>query len=140
MRLEHRGRESTLWMQQYRVTRMFRACGNKCAQTGEFTVGSRPLTPRTLIFNFNILMYIIVGIITKGGAQPNIIPEEAQLHYYLRAPTVVQLEQLRRKLKQCFDAAAVSTGAQVSVKITSMMMMTSLWNSHLDFPFCTGFI
>ena len=83
-------------------------------------------------------MYIIVGIITKGGAQPNIIPEEAQLHYYLRAPTVVQLEQLRRKLKQCFDAAAVSTGAQVSVKLTSM---TSLWNSHWIFFFVgTGFV
>ena len=63
---------------------------------------------------YNENVYVLrVGIIKKGGAQPNIIPEETQLHYYLRAPTVGQLDELTKKVTTCFEAAAVATGCQV---------------------------
>ena len=56
---------------------------------------------------------IFLGVILKGGTRPNIIPEETQLHYYLRAPTVGQLNKLTEKVKGCFEAAAVATGCSV---------------------------
>ena len=60
-----------------------------------------------------ILNCIHSGVILKGGTRPNIIPEETQLHYYLRAPTVGQLNKLTEKVKGCFEAAAVATGCSV---------------------------
>ena len=50
------------------------------------------------------------GIISEGGVKPNIIPDRAQLSYYLRAPTDQELAVLREKVTSCFDAAAKATG------------------------------
>jgi amidohydrolase len=55
----------------------------------------------------------IHGIITKGGVTPNVIPDEAELFYYIRAPKEVQLRRLVGKVKACFEAAAVATGCKV---------------------------
>ena len=54
------------------------------------------------------------GIITNGGAKPNIIPEESEMEYYLRAPTQKELDELKQKATPCFEAAATSTGCRVS--------------------------
>ena len=43
------------------------------------------------------------GIITDGGVKANIIPECSQLSYMLRAPNNKQLEELKRKMKGCFE-------------------------------------
>ena len=50
------------------------------------------------------------GVISEGGVKPNIIPDRAQLIYYLRAPTDEELEVLREKVTGCFEAAATATG------------------------------
>ncbi|XP_041473311.1 peptidase M20 domain-containing protein 2-like [Lytechinus variegatus] len=55
------------------------------------------------------------GIFSKGGAKPNIIPEEAELTYYLRAPTQEELSQLKKKIVGCTEGAAVATGCKCSV-------------------------
>ena len=57
----------------------------------------------------------ILGIFTNGGAKPNIIPEEAALYFYARAPVVAELNQLKTKMMQCFKAAATATGCQVKI-------------------------
>ena len=54
------------------------------------------------------------GVITKGGTVPNIIPELTELLYYLRAPTVRELDKLINKVVACFEAAAKATGCTVS--------------------------
>ena len=56
------------------------------------------------------------GVITNGGVKPNIIPEKAELHYYVRAPNIMELEELRVKVSACFEAAAIATGCQVEIK------------------------
>ena len=43
------------------------------------------------------------GIITDGGVKANIIPESSQLSYMLRAPTDKQLEELKGKVRGCFE-------------------------------------
>lgn len=50
------------------------------------------------------------GVITDGGAKPNIIPEKASLEYYVRAPTEEELSDLREKVHRCFQSAAQATG------------------------------
>ena len=56
------------------------------------------------------------GIITNGGAKPNIIPEKSSMLYYIRAPTLVELEVLVEKVTKCFEAAATATGCQAKIK------------------------
>ena len=55
------------------------------------------------------------GVITNGGAKPNIIPEKSVLEYYIRAPRVEDLVVLKKKVEACFEAAAKATGCEVSV-------------------------
>ena len=50
------------------------------------------------------------GIFTEGGVKPNIIPDRAQLSYYIRAQTDEELEVLKEKVTSCFEAAASATG------------------------------
>ena len=55
------------------------------------------------------------GVITNGGAKPNIIPEKASMEYYIRAPNKSDLALLRNKVDCCFEAAAKSTGCDVEI-------------------------
>ena len=50
------------------------------------------------------------GIISEGGVKPNIIPDRAQLIYYIRAPADEELKVLKGKIINCFQAAAKATG------------------------------
>ena len=53
------------------------------------------------------------GVITNGGAKPNIIPEKASLSYYVRTPYRDELSTLMEKVRACFEAAAKATGCKV---------------------------
>ncbi len=57
----------------------------------------------------------IQGIITNGGVKPNIIPEKAELTYYIRGPTLAETRVLMKKCQNCFEAAAKSTGCTVEI-------------------------
>ena len=56
---------------------------------------------------------LTAGIFSNGGTKPNIIPEEAELTYYIRAPTKGELEKLKAKVVACFHGAATSSGCTV---------------------------
>ena len=55
------------------------------------------------------------GIITNGGAKPNIIPEKSSMEYYIRAPNMSELNRLIEKVVECFKSAATATGCQVEI-------------------------
>lgn len=55
------------------------------------------------------------GIITDGGKRPNVIPERAELHYYLRSPSTASLIALSNKVQAIFEGAALATGAQLEL-------------------------
>jgi amidohydrolase len=62
---------------------------------------------------------LVHGIVTVGGAAPNIVPADTRALYYLRAPDVASLRRLEARIRDCFAAGAVATGcghevAQVS--------------------------
>ncbi|XP_065291817.2 xaa-Arg dipeptidase-like [Dermacentor albipictus] len=58
----------------------------------------------------------IHGVITEGGKSPNVIPEETEMCFSVRAPCVEELAQLLRKVQACFRAAADATGCSLYVE------------------------
>jgi len=59
----------------------------------------------------------IHGIISHGGQAPNIIPENAEARFYVRAATRAYTDELVRKVKACAEAAGLATGC--SLKVTN---------------------
>lgn len=51
------------------------------------------------------------GIVTHGGDAPNIIPAKVTARYIARADTLARLEKLIPRVRACFEAGAVATGA-----------------------------
>ncbi len=56
----------------------------------------------------------IHGIISNGGAKPNIVPEVAAAVFYVRAPESDYRDELLEKLRRCAEGAALGTGATLS--------------------------
>ncbi|MEF8849811.1 MAG: M20 family metallopeptidase [Candidatus Bipolaricaulota bacterium] len=57
----------------------------------------------------------IHGIITDGGEKPNIVPEHASARFYVRAAEPSDLEELLEKVKNCAEAGALATGAELEI-------------------------
>ncbi len=57
----------------------------------------------------------IHGIITQGGAAPNIIPEFAAATFYVRAPRLDEMWALHKRVIACAEGAARATGCTVKV-------------------------
>ena len=55
------------------------------------------------------------GVITNGGAKPNIIPEKASMEYFVRAPTINEAYAFSKNIRACFEAAAFATGCQLTI-------------------------
>ena len=50
-------------------------------------------------------------VILNGGQRANVIPEYTKVSFYIRAPTVAEMNELRRRVMACINAAADATGA-----------------------------
>lgn len=50
------------------------------------------------------------GIVTMGGAAPNIVPANTSAVYYLRAADLESLLRLESRIRDCFAAGATATG------------------------------
>ena len=57
----------------------------------------------------------IHGIITNGGAAPNIIPEFAAATFYVRAPRIDEMWTLHARVVACAEGAARATGCTLNV-------------------------
>jgi metal-dependent amidase/aminoacylase/carboxypeptidase family protein len=55
------------------------------------------------------------GITTLGGAAPNIVPAHTAGRWYVRARTLDRLAQLEPRVRRCFEAGALATGARLEV-------------------------
>jgi amidohydrolase len=58
----------------------------------------------------------IHGIVTHGGEAPNIVPAHTSAKYYVRARTLVELEDLVPKVEKCLEAGAIATGCTYELK------------------------
>jgi amidohydrolase len=57
----------------------------------------------------------IHGIITKGGDAPNIVPAHTAAKYMVRAKRLEELDDIRAKVRRCFEAGALATGAKLEI-------------------------
>ncbi len=57
----------------------------------------------------------IHGIVTNGGAAPNVIPAHTSAKYIVRSETLAQLEELRPRVHRCFEAGGLATGAKLVI-------------------------
>ena len=57
----------------------------------------------------------IHGIVTKGGDAPNIVPAHTSAKYIIRSENLEQLEELRARVRRCFEAGALATGSKLEM-------------------------
>ena len=57
----------------------------------------------------------IHGIITKGGDVANVVPAHTTARYEVRAQRLSDLDEVRNKVRRCFEAGALATGAQLEI-------------------------
>ncbi len=57
----------------------------------------------------------VQGIITEGGAAPNVVPDRTVADFYIRYPDEVYLQQVVEFVDNAAKAAALSTGTKVKI-------------------------
>jgi amidohydrolase len=57
----------------------------------------------------------IQGVITEGGAAPNVVPDRTAADFYVRYPDEVYLEQVSKMVDDAARAAALATGTRVKI-------------------------
>ena len=79
------------------------------------------------------------GIVTVGGEAMNIIPARAEAIWMIRAATVARLEELRDKVRRCFEAGALASGATLAIKEHTVYAdmrhdheLTALYKANLE--------
>jgi amidohydrolase len=55
------------------------------------------------------------GIVTAGGDAPNIVPAHAAGTWMVRASTLAELDGVEAKVRRCFEAGALATGASLEI-------------------------
>jgi amidohydrolase len=55
------------------------------------------------------------GIVTYGGAAPNIVPAHASAKYYVRSRDLRALAEWETKVRRCFEAGSLASGASMEI-------------------------
>ncbi len=55
------------------------------------------------------------GIVTKGGDAPNVVPARTEGTWLVRARDLEELEEVEAKVRHCFEAGALATGAKLEL-------------------------
>lgn len=63
----------------------------------------------------------IHGIVTNGGAAPNIIPDAAAARFFVRAPSLDYMWEIYRRVVACAEGAARATGTELKVAQDEMV-------------------
>ncbi|WP_260617954.1 M20 family metallopeptidase [Streptomyces sp. WAC07149] len=59
---------------------------------------------------------VVSGIVTSAGDAANVIPAHASADYDCRARTAKELAELQSRVRACFEAGALATGAELSLR------------------------
>lgn len=57
------------------------------------------------------------GIITDGGAAPNVVPETASALFYVRSAEIDTLKVLTQRVVEALEGAALSTGTRAEIEV-----------------------
>lgn len=56
-------------------------------------------------------------VITQGGNAPNVVPEFAEVFYYVRAPSPAELKHIWARVEHAASGAAIGTGTEVDWEV-----------------------
>ena len=56
------------------------------------------------------------GVILDGGEAANVVPERTEASYFLRAASMDDLDDLRRRSRACLEGSALATGTTVEIR------------------------
>ncbi len=73
----------------------------------------------------------IQSIITKGGDAPNIVPAEAEIWYYIRAPKRQGLDEVFERMNKIAKGMAMATETTVDIKVGAGASSNGMPNSVL---------
>ena len=59
------------------------------------------------------------SVMTKGGSAPNIVPDLAEIWYYIRAPKKVEVDAVWERMNKVAKGMAMATDTTVNIKIIS---------------------
>ncbi|WP_420037714.1 amidohydrolase [Streptomyces sp. cg28] len=59
---------------------------------------------------------VVHGVVTGGGEAPNVIPAHVTAAYDCRAATADDLAELQSRIRACFEAGALATGAELALE------------------------
>ena len=74
----------------------------------------------------------IHGIVTKGGDAPNIIPDDTEGRFYVRAATVNRMMDVYHKLEKIVEGAALQTGCTGLLEPTQNMVYNIIPTPSFD--------
>lgn len=82
----------------------------------------------------------IHGIITKGGVAANVVPDHAVAQFYVRAKRRKALAEVVEKVKNCARAAALATGAELTISNYELSYDDMNTNQKLSEVFCANLL
>src|SRR5262245_18453541 len=56
------------------------------------------------------------GIVTHGGDAPNVVPAATAATWMVRARTLAELEEVDARVRRCFEAGSLATGATLEIE------------------------
>ncbi|MFJ8716143.1 M20 family metallopeptidase [Streptomyces violaceus] len=59
---------------------------------------------------------VVSGVVTSGGEAANVIPGRATAEYDCRAESIEDLRDLQARVRACFEAGALATGAELALE------------------------
>ncbi len=71
------------------------------------------------------------GIVTYGGAAPNIVPALAVAKFYVRAETLEALKEWEPRVLRCFESGALATGATLEIVLQGPPYSEFLTNEEM---------
>lgn len=80
------------------------------------------------------------GVIKNGGHEPNIIPDEASLEYFIRDSTAASVNELAHRVEACLRAGAQATGCGIDIlwedksdykDLVPNMVLARLFTNHM---------
>lgn len=74
----------------------------------------------------------IHGIITNGGEAANVVPELAVAQFYVRTTSKTYLKELRKKVVNCAEGAALATGTTVEISNFELSYDNLITNKNLS--------
>lgn len=78
----------------------------------------------------------IHGIITEGGNAPNVTPDYAVAHFYVRSTTKKYLKELVDKVKKCAVGASMAAGTKIEIRNYENSYDNLIINQKLLEVFC----